>query len=87
MSTCNLYFQALADYSTFGRGFYTVTNDRAILPCYGWTDLDLGHGLHVNKCGQMCFTNSPVARREVLRRLLSLNLDIATREANTNQGE
>jgi hypothetical protein len=55
--------------------------DRAILACYGWTDFDPGHGFHQNERGQMRFTISPTARREVLRRLLALNLDIAAREA------
>ncbi|MGD0949035.1 MAG: hypothetical protein ABSA52_16615 [Candidatus Binatia bacterium] len=48
--------------------------DRAILACYGWTDLDLGHGSHQNERGQTRYTISPTARRELLRRLLELNL-------------
>ena len=55
--------------------------DRAVLACYGWTDLDPGHGFHANDRGQMRFTVSPAARREILRRLLALNLEIAAREA------
>ncbi|MBI3303709.1 MAG: hypothetical protein HYZ72_16715 [Deltaproteobacteria bacterium] len=57
--------------------------DRAILGCYGWTDLDPGHGFHANERGQMRFTVSPPARREVLRRLLALNLEIAAREVTS----
>jgi hypothetical protein len=65
--------------------------DRAILACYGWTDpsagsgqvLDPGHGFHANERGQTRYTISPAARREVLRRLLALNLEIAAREATT----
>jgi len=66
-----------------------ATMDRSILTCYGWTDpspgswqaLDPGHGFHANERGQVRFTVSPAARREVLRRLLALNLEIAAREA------
>jgi hypothetical protein len=55
--------------------------DRAILACYGWTDIDLGHGFHANERGQTRYTISPTARREILRRLLALNLEIAAHEA------
>jgi hypothetical protein len=48
--------------------------DRAILACYGWQDLDPAHGFYPNHRGQMRFTISPEARREVLVRLLQLNL-------------
>lgn len=54
--------------------------DRAVLACYGWTDVDPGHGFHVNDRGQIRYTISPTTRREVLRRLLALNLKIAGRE-------
>ena len=55
--------------------------DRAILVCYGWTDLDPGHGFHPNERGQIRCTVRPTARREIIRRLLALNLEIATAEA------
>jgi hypothetical protein len=55
--------------------------DRAILACYGWTDIDLGHGFHQNDRGQTRYTIGPAARREILLRLLTLNLEIAAREA------
>jgi len=55
--------------------------DRAILACYGWQEVDLGHGFHVNERGQTRFTISPPARREILARLLKLNLEVAAREA------
>jgi hypothetical protein len=58
-----------------------VAMDRAILTCYGWTDLAPSHGFHANERGQIRFTISPIIRREVLRRLLALNLEIATHEA------
>ena len=54
--------------------------DRAILACYGWADLDPGHGFHKNERGQTRYTISPTARRELLRRLLELNLKIAAEE-------
>lgn len=55
--------------------------DRAILACYGWSDLDPAHDFHVNERGQTRYTIGPNARREVLRRLLALNLEVAGREA------
>jgi hypothetical protein len=55
--------------------------DRAILTCYGWSEIDPGHGFHKNERGQTRYTISPTARREILRRLLALNLEIAAREA------
>ena len=54
--------------------------DRAILACYGWQDLDLAHGFHENERGQTRFVISPDARREVLKRLLELNLELAKQE-------
>jgi hypothetical protein len=58
-----------------------ATMDRAILACYGWTDIDPGHGFHQNERGQTRYTISPTARREILRHLLALNLEIAAHEA------
>jgi hypothetical protein len=55
--------------------------DLAVLACYGWTDLDPGHGFHQNERGQTRYTISPTARRDLLRRLLALNLEIAKRES------
>ena len=54
--------------------------DRAILACYGWSDLDPGHGFYQNDRGQTRFTVSPAARREILRRLLELNLSLTSEE-------
>jgi len=51
--------------------------DRAIARCYGWEDLDLGHGFYENERGKTRFTISLEARREVLRRLVELNLELA----------
>ncbi len=51
--------------------------DRAILKCYGWEDLDLQHGFYQNERGQTRFSVSPEARREILKRLLDLNLKMA----------
>lgn len=51
-----------------------VAVDRAILACYAWQDLDSQHGFYQNDRGQTRFTVSPAARREILRRLLELNL-------------
>lgn len=60
------------------RGLH-VEIDRAILACYGWQDLDPQHSFSRNERGQTRFTISPDARREVLRRLLELNLAIGVR--------
>jgi hypothetical protein len=55
--------------------------DCAIIACYGWTDLDLSHSFYQNERGQTRYTISPSARRELLRRLLALNLDVAAKES------
>jgi SOS-response transcriptional repressor LexA len=60
--------------------------DRAILTCYGWQDLDPGHGFHQNERGQTRYTISPTARRDLLRRLLELNLQIAIKQAPGDPG-
>jgi len=52
---------------------------------YTWTDLDPGHGFHANERGQTRYTISPAARRDLLRRLLALNLEIAAREATPGE--
>lgn len=57
-----------------------ATMDNAVLACYNWEDLDLGHGFHQNDRGQVRYTVSPAARRELLRRLLALNLELAEAE-------
>jgi hypothetical protein len=54
-----------------------VEMDRAVLACYGWDDLAPGHDFHQNERGQTRFTVSPDARREVLHRLLELNLELS----------
>jgi hypothetical protein len=59
---------------------YIPLLDRAILACYGWGDLDLGHGFHQNERGQVRYSVSDLARREMLARLLRLNLEVAEGE-------
>lgn len=54
--------------------------DRAVLACYGWEDIDLGHGFYPNERGQTRYTIVPSARREILHRLLDLNLRTASSE-------
>jgi len=49
-----------------------IEMDREVAITYGWQDLDLGHGFHKTKQGDL-FTISETARREVLDRLLELN--------------
>ncbi|MFC6094992.1 hypothetical protein ACFP3R_37525, partial [Saccharothrix lopnurensis] len=46
--------------------------DETIAGAYGWTDLDLAHGFHDTGQG-VRFTADPVARIEILDRLLELN--------------
>jgi hypothetical protein len=55
--------------------------DRAILACYGWQGLDPQHGFYQNDRGQTRFTVSPAARREALKKLLALNLKVASSES------
>ncbi len=54
--------------------------DRAILACYRLDHLDPQHDFYQNDRGQTRFTVSPTARREILRRLLELNQEIAEKE-------
>jgi len=48
--------------------------DKAIAECYGWSDINLDHGFHETPQG-LRFTISESAQREVLDRLLKLNLE------------
>ena len=57
-----------------------VEMDRAVLACYGWDDLAPGHDFHQNERGQTRFTVSPDARREMLARLVALNLEVSKEE-------
>ena len=52
--------------------------DQVALECYGWQDIDLGHGFYTNERGHTHFTLAPEACRQVLYRLLTLNLEQAT---------
>ncbi|HEY3282612.1 MAG TPA: DNA methyltransferase [Armatimonadota bacterium] len=54
-----------------------VEMDRAVLACYGWQDVDPGHDFFADERGRTRFTFCPEARREVLNRLLELNLRLA----------
>ncbi len=60
-----------------------VEMDRAVLACYGWDDLAPGHGFHQNERGQTRFTVSPDARREILGRLVALNLEVKRERYDT----
>lgn len=61
-----------------------VALDQAVRDAYGWQDLDLGHGFveveTLAEKDRVRFTLSPVARRELLRRLLVLNHERAEAE-------
>ncbi|WP_027718755.1 Eco57I restriction-modification methylase domain-containing protein [Desulfovirgula thermocuniculi] len=57
-----------------------VAMDLAVLACYGWDDLALEHGFYPNDRGQVRFSIAPQARREMLNRLLELNLYLSGRE-------
>jgi len=47
--------------------------DQSVAEAYTWSDLPLGHGFHETKQG-LRYTVSEIARREILDRLLALNL-------------
>lgn len=51
-----------------------ILMDKTVAYSYGWDDLNLNHGFHETSQG-MRFTISEDARREVLQRLLKLNLE------------
>lgn len=54
--------------------------DHAILACYGWHDLALQHDFYPNERGQTRWMPSAAARREIVDRLLVLNLAIGRGE-------
>ncbi|GAB4370784.1 MAG: hypothetical protein Kow0042_13200 [Calditrichia bacterium] len=54
-----------------------VQMDNTILACYGWEDVNLHHGFYENERGKTRYTISPESRRELLRRLVALNLELA----------
>ena len=62
-----------------------VQLDTAVRDAYGWTDLDLGHDFveieTLAENDRVRYAISPVARKEVLRRLLALNQERAKLEA------
>jgi hypothetical protein len=49
-----------------------VDIDHAVMRAYGWEELDLDHGFHETRQG-VRYTVGPVARQEILDRLLELN--------------
>ena len=59
--------------------------DNTVRDAYGWSDLDLAHGFceleYLSENDRLRYTISPEARREVLKRLLSLNHQRAAAEA------
>jgi hypothetical protein len=62
------------------RPFSPTKMDCAIFDCCVWTDVQLQHGFYQNDRGQVRYTASPEARRELLRRLVELN-SVLTMEA------
>jgi hypothetical protein len=54
--------------------------NEAVVACYGWVDLSLEQGFHKDERSHDRFAISPDARRELLRRLLALNLSVAQME-------
>ncbi|MEJ7804092.1 MAG: type IIL restriction-modification enzyme MmeI, partial [Candidatus Limnocylindria bacterium] len=56
-----------------------VALDYAVRDAYGWTDLDLGHDFHETRQG-IRYTFEPIARQEILDRLLELNHERRTAE-------
>ncbi|NBY53854.1 MAG: hypothetical protein EBQ48_00595 [Betaproteobacteria bacterium] len=62
-----------------------VALDNAVRDAYGWSDLNLGHDFveveTLPENDRVRYTISPAARKEVLKRLLALNLQRAKEEA------
>ncbi len=54
--------------------------DKKILVCYGWNDINLKHDFYRNDRSQIRYTISELANRELLIRLLDLNLEIFAKE-------
>jgi len=53
--------------------------DHAILTCYRWDVLDPKHDFYSNDHGQIRLTLASSARREIIHRLLALNLDLSSK--------
>ena len=80
--TYNLFHEPECAYADIARlRELHAAMDRTILACYGWAEIDPGHDFHQNERGRTRYTITPTARREILRRLLALNLEIAARES------
>ncbi|GGN37662.1 type I restriction-modification system DNA methylase subunit [Actinoplanes campanulatus] len=63
-----------------------VQLDEAVMAAYGWTDIELDHGFHTYR--QMTrWTVSPVARVDILDRLLAENLRRAAAQGKTAKPE
>jgi hypothetical protein len=58
-----------------------IEMDKAILRAYGWEDIALTHEFRTNDRGQLRFSISPTAQRELLARLIELNQQAAAQEA------
>lgn len=55
--------------------------DEAVLACYGWEDIELGHDFYPNDRGKVRFMPARSAQREMFIRLIELNQSIAAEEA------
>lgn len=71
-----------------------VQMDNAVLAAYGWTDISLSHDFYevdyLPENDRIRFTISPLARKEILKRLLQLNYQIHEQElaeAQVNPGK
>jgi hypothetical protein len=47
--------------------------DYLILNCYGWEDIASDHSFYENERGQIRFSISPIAKKEIMKRLIDLN--------------
>lgn len=77
-SSCNFMMRCYRGGDETGMGRQDCLWKRcAILTCYGWEDVDLRHDFYPNDRRQMRFTVAPEVQRELLRRLVELNLKLS----------
>jgi len=57
-----------------------VKMDMDVLKCYGWSDIDTQHCFYPNERGKIRFGIILDARKEMLNRLLNLNIELSKKE-------
>ncbi|MCX7974135.1 MAG: restriction endonuclease, partial [Candidatus Aminicenantes bacterium] len=54
-----------------------IEMDKSVMACYGWEDLIVDHDFYKNERGQIRFTVSSQLKKELIRRLIELNIKLS----------